>query len=99
MLCLTLSRETKIYLLDEPLKGENLPIDVREFIFSTIFETCSKDSLIIITSSLVEDIEDSCDSVIFLDKGKLLLVAQANTLIKEHDKSISLYFKEVIKND
>lgn len=98
MLCLTLSRETKIYLLDEPLKGEDLPIDVREFIFSTIFETCSKESLIIITSSLVEDIEDSCDSVIFLDKGKLLLVAQANTLIKEHDKSISLYFKEVIKN-
>ncbi|MGN1295016.1 MAG: ATP-binding cassette domain-containing protein [Bacilli bacterium] len=99
MLCLTLSRESKIYLLDEPFKNEELPVDIREFIFSTIFETCSKDALIIITSSLVEDIEDSCDSVIFLDKGKVVLVAQRQQLIKEHDKSISLYFKEVITND
>ena len=102
MLCLTLSRETKIYLLDEPLKGEDLPIDVREFIFSTIFETCSKNSLIIITSSLVEDIEDSCDSVIFLDNGKLLLdadiITSGRSLEKKNlDKKMMDAFEEICR--
>ena len=98
-LCLALSRESKIFLLDEPLGDEDFPIDTREFIFSTIFETCPKNSLIIITSSLIEDIEDSCTSVVFMDKGQIKVVAQTKHLIEEHDKSISLYFKEVIKND
>lgn len=92
-LALTLSREAKLFLLDEPLNGVDMV--TREKILSAIVRYFDEDSTVIITTHLVGEIERLFDDVIFMDKGKIVLKDNAEDLRFREKQSISKKFSEM----
>jgi ABC-2 type transport system ATP-binding protein len=92
-LTLAFSRKAKLFLLDEPLGGID-PV-ARERIVSTIIRTCSEDSAIIISTHLVNDVEQIFNDVAFIDRGELILAGDAETLRSERGKSIDQLYIEL----
>ncbi len=92
---LVLSRNAKIYILDEPIGGVDPA--TREYIINVILANYNKDALVIIATHLIEEIESICKTIIFLKEGKIIRVGDKDQLIKEHDKSINELFKEDFK--
>jgi len=95
-LVLAFSRRAKLFLLDEPLGGVD-PVS-RERIVSTIIKTWTEDSAIIISTHLVNDVEQLFNDVAFLDSGEIILSGDAETLRGERGKSIDQLYLEVFGN-
>lgn len=89
---LAISRNAKIYLLDEPLGGLD-PVS-RKLILDTIKTLMNKDGLLIITSHLVNDVSDIIDHVIFISEGEIILDAEKSKLDLENHKLEDYYVKE-----
>lgn len=68
-LILILSRNAKLYILDEPIAG--VDIVTRKEIMKLISENIEKDSSVIVTTHLISDIEQLFDKVAFLKDGKI----------------------------
>ncbi|MCM3042399.1 ABC transporter ATP-binding protein [Paenibacillus motobuensis] len=92
-LTLALSRNAKLYLLDEPIGGVD-PV-ARTKILDAIVEFYSEDSSLIISTHLVKDIERIFDEVIFIKNGDLVLHEEVEELRLKHGKSVDDMFKEV----
>ena len=94
-LCLVMSREAKLYLLDEPLGGVDPA--AREYILSTILRNYSEDSAVLFSTHLISDIEKVLDEVAILRNGKLLLHDSVDHLREEKGMSVDDFFKEVFR--
>ncbi len=94
-LILTMSRDAKIYILDEPIAGVDPA--ARDYILKTIISNYSPDSLVIICTHLIADIESVLDEVVFLKEGRVVLHKEADVLREETGKSIDGLFREVFK--
>lgn len=89
----TLARKAHIYMLDEPLNG--IDIIARERIMNTILEVAREDSIIIISSHLVDELEKIIDNAIFIKNGSVVLNGDAEELREHHKKSIVEMYKEI----
>lgn len=94
-LALVLSRNAMIYLLDEPIGGVD-PAS-REKIMNTILSNYAKDSLLLISTHLISDIEPVLDEVIFLKEGHVTLHEDCDELRQREQKSVDAYFREVFR--
>lgn len=94
-LTLVLSRNAKLYILDEPLGG--VDPTTRERILDAIIDIYSEDSSILITTHLVHDIERLFNDVAFISNGKIVMQGDAEELRSEHKKSIDEIYREVFK--
>ena len=92
-LTLALSRKAKLYLLDEPLNGID-PIS-REKIITSILDSYSEKSSILICSHLIYYIEKLLDYVFFLSEGRIILSGDAEELRNKRGMSIDKLFQEV----
>ncbi|MFF2886881.1 ABC transporter ATP-binding protein [Paenibacillus sp. NPDC057967] len=92
-LTLALSRNAKLYLLDEPIGGVD-PV-AREKILDAIVQYYSENSCLIISTHLVTDIERIFDEVIFIKNGQLALHEEVDQIRMTHGKSVVDLFKEV----
>jgi len=95
-LTLAFSRRADLFLLDEPLGGVD-PVS-RERIVSTIIKTWTEDSAIIVSTHLVNDVEQIFNDVAFIDSGELILTGDAETLRTERGKSIDQLYLEIFEN-
>ena len=95
-LTLALSRNAKLYLLDEPLNGID-PIS-REKIITTILNTYREDTSMLICSHLIYYIEKILDYIFFLSEGRIILSGEAEDLRKEKGMSIDSLYQEVFKS-
>lgn len=95
-LALTLGRNSKLYLLDEPLGGID-PV-ARDTIIDTILSNYSQNSSFIISTHLVSDIERLFDRVAFIREGRIVLHGDAEELRVERHMSIENIYKEVFRN-
>ncbi|HSQ34191.1 MAG TPA: ABC transporter ATP-binding protein [Peptostreptococcaceae bacterium] len=95
-LSLTLSRNSKLYVLDEPLNGID-PIS-REKIMESILNICNEETTIIISSHLVKELETIIDEAVFIDKGTVVLNGNAEDLRVERNMSIDDIYREVYKD-
>ncbi len=93
---LTLSRDSELYMLDEPLNG----VDVlsRDTIMELITASCGENKTIIISTHLVSEIEKILDSVIFLKDGIVELCGDAEDLRISRGVSVEGLYKEVFRN-
>ena len=82
-LALVLARESKIYILDEPIAGVD-PAQ-REFIINTILASYAKNAVVIISTHLIEDIESILDRAIFVKYGHIVLDDSVNNICALHD--------------
>ncbi len=82
-LLLVISRNASLYIIDEPLTGVD-PI-TREYILDIIINKIDKNSTLIVTTHLLNEMEKVFNEIIVLDKGKVVLqkeVKNLNTSIK-----------------
>ena len=94
-LILTMSRKAKLYLLDEPIAGVDPA--TREYILKTIISNYDSDSVVLISTHLITDVESILDDIIFLQEGKIIIHKDADTLREEEGKSIDKLFREVFR--
>ncbi|MBU3153355.1 ABC transporter ATP-binding protein [Clostridium estertheticum] len=94
-LSLVLSRKAKLYILDEPLGG--VDPTAREKILNAIVNNFSKDSSMIITTHLVNDIERIFDDVAFISEGEIVLEGNAEELRMSRKMSIDELYREVFQ--
>lgn len=94
-LILTMSRRAKLYLLDEPIAGVDPA--ARDYIIRTIISNYEKDSLILISTHLIADIEPVLDEAIFLKDGEIILQEEADNVRSQQGKSVDEYFREVFR--
>ncbi|MFM1524946.1 ABC transporter ATP-binding protein [Helcococcus bovis] len=92
-LTLILSREAKIYVIDEPISGVDLVS--RDVILNAILKNVEKDRILVITTHLVDEMESLFDDVVFLSKGKKILEGNAEQLREEKGKTIAEIFKDI----
>ena len=91
-----MSREAKLYLLDEPIGGVD-PAS-RDYILKTIINQYSEDASVIISTHLIADIESVLDEVVFLKYGQIELQGDADNIRQVHGKSIDKLFREMFHN-
>lgn len=94
-LILTMSRNAKLYVLDEPIAGVDPA--ARDYVISTIINNYNPDSLVLISTHLISDIEEVLDEVIFIQKGTILLQKNVDEIRQENGKSVDALFREVFK--
>ncbi len=95
VLMLTLSRNVPIYLLDEPL-GSLDPV-IKHEMLTVIRESVRPDSVILISTHLINDTEEILQSAILLKNG--MIAGQVNVEeIKQQGKTLNQYYLEVFTN-
>ena len=94
-LILVMSRNAKLYVLDEPIAGVDPA--ARDYVISTIINNYNPEASVIITTHLIADVEQILDEVVFLQKGKVVLQKSVDEIRTEHGKSVDELFREVFK--
>ena len=94
-LILVMSRNAKLYLLDEPIGGVDPA--ARDYILNTIITTYNHDASVIISTHLISDIEKVLDEAIFIDSGQIVLHDTVDNIRENMGKSVDGYFREVFK--
>ncbi len=95
-LILVMSRNAKLYLLDEPIAGVDPA--AREYILGTIVGNYNTDSTIIITTHLITDVEQVLDDYMFITYGgKILSSGSVDEARAKNGCSLDEYFKEVFR--
>jgi ABC-2 type transport system ATP-binding protein len=89
-----LMHRPKFLVLDEPLSGLD-PIGRKEF--KSIMKELNKEGITIFFSShIVSDVEEICNKVVFIEKGKLIYEGSIDSLILNHsnDQYVAKYYVE-----
>ena len=92
-LVLVMSREAKLYLLDEPMGGVDPA--ARDYILRTILSSYNPDASIIISTHLISDVEKVLDEVVFMKNGQIVLQETVDQIRDKHQKSVDGLFREV----
>ena len=91
-IALMMSRRARVYLLDEPISGVDPA--AREIILDGVLRDFESDSLMLISTHLIADVEPIVDSVVFLKDGRLLLAGDADDLRQTHSTSLDALFRK-----
>ncbi len=94
-LILAMSRDAKIYLLDEPIGGVDPA--ARDYILNTIIQNYSENALVVISTHLIADIERVLDEVVFIDRGNLVFHRSVDEIRETEHKSVDQLFREVFR--
>jgi ABC-2 type transport system ATP-binding protein len=87
------ARDARLIMLDEPLNGIDLV--ARDIIMSTIIEKADETNTMLISSHLIDVMENILDEVIFIKDGKIVLQGGAEDMREQHGKSIVDLYREV----
>jgi ABC-2 type transport system ATP-binding protein len=96
-LALTFSRETRLYLLDEPLDGID-PVGKTKVI-DAILAMQPEGASTLISTHLVKDIERIFASVYFLSKGKVVFSGICDAIREESGQTVEQKYLEVFSNE
>ena len=94
-LVLAMSRNARLYLLDEPIGGVDPA--ARDYILNTIISNYSKDATVVISTHLIEDIEPVLDEAVFLKEGKIFAHRTVDEIRETEGMSVDEYFREGFK--
>jgi len=97
VLGLTFSRETRLYLLDEPLDGIDPVGKMR--VIDAILSMKPHDATTLVSTHLVKDIERIFDSVFFLSRGKIIFTGSSEAMREEKGKTVEQAYLEVFVNE
>lgn len=89
---LTMGRQANVYLLDEPISGVD-PVS-RDAILKGILRDLREDSLVVISTHLIHDLEPVLDHVVMMRAGKVVVNHDVDDLRADTQLSIDQIFKE-----
>jgi ABC-2 type transport system ATP-binding protein len=90
---LCMARRAKVYLLDEPISGVDPA--ARDFTLRAILSAMQSDSLMLIATHLVSDIEGLLDEAVLMRHGKILTAGSVDDLRHRTNQSLNEHMKEV----
>ncbi|MBB1023606.1 ABC transporter ATP-binding protein [Dietzia sp. DQ12-76] len=94
-IALAMSRDAKVFLLDEPISGVDPA--ARQLILDGILRNLSEDSLLLISTHLVHDLEPILDAAVMMRHGRVLLQGDADDLRGQHSASLDQIFRETYR--
>jgi ABC-2 type transport system ATP-binding protein len=94
-LIIAMSRDAKLYLLDEPIAGVDPA--ARDYVIKTIINNYSPSSTVIISTHLISDIEQILSDFVFINKGQVVMEGNVEEVRNREQKSIDLLFREVFR--
>ena len=94
-IALAMSRDARVFLLDEPISGVDPA--ARQVILDGILRNLSEDSLLLISTHLIHDLEPILDGVVMMRHGKVILSGDADDLRAEHGSSLDKIFRETYR--
>lgn len=94
-LILAMSRNARLYLLDEPIGGVDPA--ARDYILDTIIRNYDPEAAVILSTHLIADVERILDEVIFVNQGQVLFQSTVDVIREEKGKSVDALFREVYK--
>ena len=94
-LIMVMSRQAKLYLLDEPIGGVDPA--TRDYILDTIIRNYNPEAAVVISTHLIADVEQVLDDVIFIQRGQVLLQSSVDAIREDKGMSVDQYFREVFK--
>lgn len=94
-LILVMSRQAKLYMLDEPIGGVDPA--ARDYILNTIINNYNPEASVVISTHLITDIEQILDEVIFIQDGILKMHKSVDEIRSIEGKSVDALFREVFR--
>lgn len=94
-LILAMSRDAKVYFLDEPIGGVDPA--ARDYILETILRNYSENALVVISTHLIADVERLLDEVVFINNGRIMTHRTVDDIRDAEGKSVDEYFREVFR--
>ena len=94
-LILVMSRQAKLYMLDEPIGGVDPA--ARDYILRTIISNYNPEASVLISTHLITDIEQVLDEAIFIQNGDLKLHKTVDEIRSIEGKSVDALFREVFR--
>ena len=92
-IALAMSRDARVFLLDEPISGVDPA--ARDVILRAVVRHLEPDSLVLISTHLISDVEPILDRVLMMRYGQVLLEGAVDDLREKHGKSMDQLFREV----
>ena len=92
---MVMSRQAKLYLLDEPIGGVDPA--TRDYILSTIISNYNPEASVVISTHLIADVEKILDDVIFINNGRVILETSVDEIRETRGQSVDALFREVFK--
>ena len=92
-IAVTMARDAKVIMLDEPLNG--IDLIAREDIIRSITEAAGQDKAILVSSHLVDELETVSDYAVFIREGHLVEVDNIEESRMEAGKSIVERYREI----
>ena len=89
---LIMSRRARVFLLDEPISGVDPA--TRDIILEGILREFNPESLLIMSTHLISDIEHFVDYALFMKEGQVLLQGDADDLRASHGDSLDAIFRK-----
>lgn len=94
-LALVMSRNARLYILDEPLGGVDPA--TRDYILQTILRHFHPEATLLISTHIISDVESILDEVLFLDHGEIILHANADQLRMQENASVDQVFRRMFQ--
>ena len=94
-LIIAMSRDAKLYLLDEPIAGVDPA--ARDYVIRTIINNYSPTSTVIISTHLIADVEQILSDFVFINKGQIVMEGSVAEVREREQKSIDQLFREVFR--
>lgn len=92
-IAVTMAREAKVIMLDEPLNG--IDLIARDEIARTIREMAGPEVTLLVSSHLVEELEQIADSAVFMRQGKLVLASSLDELARSTGMTVVDKYREI----
>ncbi|MBQ6734448.1 MAG: ABC transporter ATP-binding protein [Lachnospiraceae bacterium] len=92
-LIFVMSRRASLYLLDEPIAGVDPA--TRDYILQMIIANRQPNATVIISTHLIQDVEQILDDVLFIKQGNVALYNSAENVRRANGKSVDEVFREV----
>ena len=94
-LIIAMSRDAKLYLLDEPIAGVDPA--ARDYVIKTIMNNYSPKSTVIISTHLISDVEQILSDFVFIHNGQIVMEGKVDEIRNKEQKSIDQLFREVFR--
>lgn len=96
-LIFALAQDVDLYIFDEPLAAVD-PV-TRDTLIELIKNYRKKNSIAIISTHLVQDMDDLFNEFIIINNGKITLHDKTKDIIERENKSLNTIYKERVQND
>lgn len=92
----TMARDAKVYMLDEPLNGIDLL--ARDSVMNMILMSADEGKTLLISSHLVEELESVVDKAIFIKNSKFAGIYDVEALRTEDNMSLADKYRQIFSD-